>query len=38
MSESNHAGLGSLALGIAYSSLALVGFAGFGALLARWLT
>jgi hypothetical protein len=38
MNESNRAGLGSSALGIAYSGLALVGFAGFGALLARWLT
>jgi hypothetical protein len=38
MSESNRAGLGSVALGIAYSGLTLVAFASFGALLARWLT
>lgn len=37
MSESNRVHVGSTALGLTYTVLALVAFAGFGAVMARWL-
>jgi hypothetical protein len=37
MSESNRVRMGTAALGFAYTALALAAFAGFGAMMARFL-